>query len=254
MKLGAAYNVFDGIELLQGSIRSIRKHVDFVCVVMQEVSNFGNDLDNKSIEILNNLIKSNLIDRWCNYGPYLNKSGAENEIFKRNIGLSICKENGCSHFLSLDADEYYLHAQFAKAKQAIIDNDYDTTACQMLTYYHDKDVIVWPPEQYYVPFIYKLDDRRFRQNTTWPVAADPTRKLEFRKGHLFERGKLQMHHFSYVRNNIRQKLENSSAMVNWKNRIPSIVNYFEKWEYPKPALFAGSKEKYLPVMKILPLF
>ena len=35
MKLGAAYNVFDGEELLENSIVSIRPEVDYVVVVYQ---------------------------------------------------------------------------------------------------------------------------------------------------------------------------------------------------------------------------
>lgn len=35
IKLGAAYNVFDGEELLLASIRSIRPLVQYVCVVYQ---------------------------------------------------------------------------------------------------------------------------------------------------------------------------------------------------------------------------
>ncbi len=41
-KLGAAYNVFDGEELLWRSIESIRPVVQFVVVVYQTTSNFGN--------------------------------------------------------------------------------------------------------------------------------------------------------------------------------------------------------------------
>jgi hypothetical protein len=40
-KLGAAYNVFDGEELLLRSIESIRPVVQFVAVVYQTTSNFG---------------------------------------------------------------------------------------------------------------------------------------------------------------------------------------------------------------------
>jgi hypothetical protein len=40
-KLGAAYNVFDGEELLWRSIESIRPVVQFVVVVYQTTSNFG---------------------------------------------------------------------------------------------------------------------------------------------------------------------------------------------------------------------
>ena len=39
-KLAAIYNVFDGEENLQSSIDSIRKNVDIIIVVQQQVSNF----------------------------------------------------------------------------------------------------------------------------------------------------------------------------------------------------------------------
>ena len=43
MKLGVSYNVFDGEELLESSIKSIRDNVDHISVVYQTISNFGND-------------------------------------------------------------------------------------------------------------------------------------------------------------------------------------------------------------------
>ena len=38
MKLGCSWNVFDGEELLEGSIKQIRQHVDYVSVSQQNVS------------------------------------------------------------------------------------------------------------------------------------------------------------------------------------------------------------------------
>ena len=43
MKISASYNVFDGEELLEKSISSIRDSVDFISVVYQTISNFGNN-------------------------------------------------------------------------------------------------------------------------------------------------------------------------------------------------------------------
>ena len=42
MKLGVAYNIFDGEEMLIHSLRNLRPMVDYVCVVYQTTSNFGN--------------------------------------------------------------------------------------------------------------------------------------------------------------------------------------------------------------------
>ena len=41
MKLGLAYNLFDGEELLEYSLRSIRNNVDYISVQYQEISNHG---------------------------------------------------------------------------------------------------------------------------------------------------------------------------------------------------------------------
>ena len=39
--LGVSYNVFDGEEHLENSILCIRENVDFICVVYQVTSNYG---------------------------------------------------------------------------------------------------------------------------------------------------------------------------------------------------------------------
>ena len=41
MKLGVSYNLFDGEELLENSIKCIRDSVDHISVVYQSTSNFG---------------------------------------------------------------------------------------------------------------------------------------------------------------------------------------------------------------------
>ena len=41
MRLGVAYNLFDGEELIEYSIKSIRNNVDFICIIWQKISNHG---------------------------------------------------------------------------------------------------------------------------------------------------------------------------------------------------------------------
>jgi hypothetical protein len=241
MKLGAAYNVFDGIELLEASIRSIRDNVDYICVVFQEISNYGRKLKSDY-----SFLESLEVEVYY-FEPGLDIPASFNEVVKRNIGKDLCKNAGCTHFMTIDADEFYISEEFRKAK--VIAEKYDSTACQMQTYYKSPEFVLDPPETYYVPFIYKLDNRYFGQ-TSFPVQADPTRKLRPGKIHLFPRKELQMHHLSYVRKDIRQKLENSSAKANWPNRIDYLVEYFEEWEYPKKALLAGSKDRFYEARRV----
>ena len=44
MKVGISYNLFDGEELLEASIKSVRDNVDYISIVYQTESNFGKNL------------------------------------------------------------------------------------------------------------------------------------------------------------------------------------------------------------------
>ena len=115
MKLGVAYNVFDGEELLEYSIGQIRDLVDFVAIVYQTTSNYGNK-NPQLLETLNKLKAEGLIDMLFEYEPNIRydeeggidwRSGTYNELDKRNIGLKICRANGCDTFMTMDCDEVY---------------------------------------------------------------------------------------------------------------------------------------------------
>ena len=63
MILGVSYNIFDGEEVLEGSIKQIRDQVDFISVVYQTKSNFGNTADSNLVPLLENLKSRGLIDK-----------------------------------------------------------------------------------------------------------------------------------------------------------------------------------------------
>ena len=75
MKLGISYNVFDGEELLEKSILCIRDQVDFISVVYQEKSNFGNQCDPNLLPLLTSLKEKGLVDELFEYKPKINQGG-----------------------------------------------------------------------------------------------------------------------------------------------------------------------------------
>ena len=121
MKLGVSYNLFDGEELLESSIKSIRTNVDFISVVYQTVSNFGNPCNEELEPLLESLHKEGLIDELFEYRPNINKGGHYNEIRKRNIGLTLSEGDGCTHHMAMDSDEFYTDEQFKHMKNVIED-------------------------------------------------------------------------------------------------------------------------------------
>lgn len=255
MKIGVSYNLFDGEELLEGSIKCIREEVDYISVVYQTVSNFGNPCDEDLVSLLERLKSEGLVDELFEYKPRVNKGGHYNEITKRNIGVSLSLGESCTHHMSMDSDEYYLLDEFKYIKKVMLDGDYDSSACKLQTYYKEPIYRLDPPEDYYVSLLYKIDDNsEYKIGSRLPVLVDPTRCMEPGNCKIFDRDEVEMHHLSYIRKDIRKKLQNSSAVVNFRDRLDKLVDYHNKWEYPKKALMAGAPDKFFDIVKVDKLF
>jgi len=208
MEIAAIYNVFDGLELLEGSIECIRDQVKHVIVVAQDVSNFG-ESDDFVYPYCEYLKDKGLVDHIIKYTPYAG-SGLQNETRKRQVGIDFAKKLKASHFLSVDCDEYYITEEFQK----ICFHGCEGGFCLRLkTYYKSPHFILENPENYYVPFIHTL-----RNHTTtglhnpYPFHVDPTRRINEKNVKLIDG--VFMHHFSYIRLDIRKKIENSTARNN----------------------------------------
>ena len=136
-KLGIAYNVFDGEELLPYSLQCVRDTAHYIVVVYQTTSNFGNKND-KLLPLLKELLEMQMIDELVEYTPelnlvdekgnYLKRIGSINEQIKRNIGLEKCIENECGVFSSMDTDEMYVFEDYNKALKEFVESDYDSSS------------------------------------------------------------------------------------------------------------------------------
>jgi hypothetical protein len=203
LKLAAIYNVFDGEELLEGSIKQIYDHVDLIIIVWQDVSNFGESYT----PIFSEFIKASHKVIFKKYIPD-SKNGFRNEINKRQIGINLAKEYECTHFISMDCDEYYDTEEFGNAKLYFTYSGFGGSVCKMWTYFKSPTYKLETPEGYYVPFIHELKSNTKTGVKTYPFYCDPTRRINESK--VYDTG-IMMHHFSWVRKDIGRKVRNSSA-------------------------------------------
>jgi len=228
--LSISYNIFDGEELLETSINSVRKIADHISVVYQTTSNFG--VKNEKIEpYLKELQAKGLIDKLFLYEPDLIKSesgevnwksGTINELEKRQIGLKIAKANGYKIFMNMDADEVYDTKQLFDALSNFVIGDYDSSFCQMKSFYKLPTMELVPPETYYVPLFYRINKNSKLErieNKDYPVICDPTRRMKAGYVRIFNREEIEMYHYSYVRKDIESKVLNSSAQSNEKSKL-----------------------------------
>jgi hypothetical protein len=221
MRLAAIYNVWDGEELLKGSIDQIKGLVDEIIIVWQDVSNFGE----KYTPEFDEEIQEESI--FIKYHPNLSLSGFNNEKAKRQAGIERAKELGCTHFILLDCDEYYKPEDFKAAKELIEEHDIEGSVVRLITYYKNKNWRLEGMEDYFVPFIHKLQNDTVCGYNNYPYWADPTRTINSKMVHELPQAICVMHHLSWVRNNIERKLNNSSAKVNFSDKIPKFIEEFE---------------------------
>lgn len=255
MKLGISYNVFDSEELLEGSIKQLRDLAHYISVVYQKKSNYGNECTPNLVEVLQNLKDCNLVDDIIEYSPEINKGSHFNEVAKRNIGLEMSRKNLCSHHISMDCDEYYITEDFKKIMDDIENNEYESSFCQMRTYYKDWEHQYLIPEDYYVPLIFKIKEGiTYRFNEPCPVECDPTRKMKVVKFKIYERDEIEMHHGSYIRNNIERKLVNSSALINYHKNLNNLISHYNNWKDGDNAFVAGNPCRYVDLIKIKKMF
>ena len=245
MKLGVSYIVFDGIELLEHSIKQIRKHVDYVQVVYQTDSWFGHKIKNEDLIILNSLKVRGLVDelsKFSNFTP-LKDSIANSiaraksyEMEKRYFGLKSALKKGCTHYLCMDVDEFYVEEQFAIAKSEIEKKDYSLTAVRFINYVKLPTLHRgYDPSR--VPFICKINESSKMTNRFF-VKCDPTRGISSnpKTTHEFDNNIITMHHMETVRKDLKTKYEATTRAIFKRSSAGTLINNINNVSHANPEL------------------
>jgi len=246
MKLGLSYNLFDGEELLEYSIKPIRNCVDYISVVYQLISNHGNPCSENLELMLHDLKNRGLIDEMVLFVPKIEDNenpemASINETEKRNIGLELSRINNCTHHMTIDTDEFYTTKQFEYMKKIVEDGNYDSAVCNHCQYYKDSIYMLKNKEPEFVTTIQKINtNTKYVYKIDYFVGVDPTRKTNNLNCRIFSRNEVEMHHMSFVRKNIKTKLLNSSSRRHFTDeQINKIDNHYRNWFYPMPGMWAG---------------
>lgn len=213
-KVGASYSVWDGEELLEYAIQSIRSEVDYVNVVWQRLSWYGVPCDSGLEAHLNSLKNKGLIDELLFFEPDLSASPGVNETNKRNIGLVAAQQAGCSYFLTLDVDEFFEKKAFRRALDYVMNRGITHSACNQIGYVGVNCRQSLPPD-WFAPFAYRIDHgEKFVLNAfgELPWLIDPSKKIPITyRSRICFLGQVILHHYSGIRKNMCRKVENSSA-------------------------------------------
>lgn len=226
MKLGISYMVFDGSELLKFAVASIRKHVDFISVVYQTTSYFGNPADPELVPNVQAL--EGVVDKTVCCQPNLKLHHKVNELNYRNVGLQLSREAGCTHHISADVDEFYRPEELERAKGLMEGYDYSIAPYEY--YYKDPSWLVVPCQNLITSFMHTVDNE-YEMNKEFPFGIETTRKLKTAgKCKTFSKDEFIVHHMSYVRKDIRRKLANSDTGLVYDRKLDKFVEKFAKYQ------------------------
>lgn len=207
MKLVAIFCVWHDWDMLWHSVYNLKGVVDDVVIIGSTTSNYG--------EV------SPIPDEWKDlvtaWEPDLSKIPIINETNKRNIGLYKARGLKATHFISMDADEFYVKEDFIREKENF--GDAKGKVCASQVYFKSPQLTIGL-DTTLVPFIHKLTpDIQHTFNRSYPYAwqdgkikIDPTRSLNINDG--VEWSPIIMHHYSYVRKDLNIKIRNSTARTN----------------------------------------
>jgi hypothetical protein len=219
MLLAAIYNVFDGEEHLERSVNYLPKDIELI-FVYQTVSNFG---EQRKIEVYKEL-ETKIGGRWVHYEPKIYRSkdsGTINERNKREIGLGLARELGCTHFLFMDCDEMY--PKFNELMEEYKTKGKDGSVCLIDQYLLNDKYRLTPKLDWFVPFIHKIT-RETTITKSYPYPVDQTRSVNTKDVAVLSHS---MQHLTWVRDNIHMKIRNSSAQGRRNDRILNDLKRLE---------------------------
>lgn len=217
-KLISIVNAWDGTEFLPFLMDATLPHVEEIIIVYSNQSNFGD-------MIAHDFYEMEAFAKAIQWEPNTGLPPHKNEAAKRNFGLKCAIERGATHIIMQDVDEFYDADEFERDKELIYRYDLNGLVCGLRVYV--KEPTLWCHDHTLVPFIQKVTPGlQFGSFKTYPFAydkkgeahIDPTRRTNQTKG--IEWSDITMHHYSWVRQHIDMKINNSSAK---KNLLKSTI-------------------------------
>lgn len=265
-KLGLGIVAFDDTLHLKNIIAEIRDSVDVVVVCLQKLSYHGDPIDTQVVDYIENLKGEGFVDDiiWFESINEYDKNDPSTpryiETDKRNFIIEHLESLGCSHDLIIDSDEFYDGEDFKTAKSIINgDENLRVTYCQYSNYYRDyRHVMVWPFEAF-VPFITEIKYRFDFHTASFNRPSDPTRRYhipeEGGRFVIFKYEIVKMHHLSWIRRDINDKIDNWSSKKyfdNIKGLKEMIIDRYNNYKDGENAIITFNVPNFEVVVNTLP--
>lgn len=233
IKTGAGIICYEGVEHLENIINEIRGDVDSIVLLWSDMSYAGKPADPTDKEYIYSLLKDGMVDDIIDF-PYIKHiPPREQETIRRNQGLVYFQAKGIDYALIMDSDEFYISSEFKVAKGVINQWLPQATFCYYRNYYKDKKCELLDDcfdRMRVVPFLCSTN-QRFQYDIPFGNPSDPTRRMTTQYNYFFPKDVITMHHWSWIRNDIRKKILNWSSVDMFPEKeIEEMIDYYAKFD------------------------
>jgi hypothetical protein len=230
MKLCAILNVWeDTAEFIEPFIANTMKYCNGIIIIASTKSNYG-EVSEDYIPEIDSIIKLYANIRIEFYSPALYYA-LHCETDKRNYGLNIARQEGYTHFITCDTDEFYDPEEVNQAKKEFHEKpSLAGLVCRTKVYVKSPTLTIGY-DTTLVPFIHKITPGlKHEFNRLYPFAwkgkdirIDPSRSLNINSR--VDMCDVTMHHYSHVRKDYAKKIRNSTARANLQRHKNLVQNF-----------------------------
>jgi len=185
---------------------------------------------------LQEAVEMGLVDSVIEYNPNISVSRRKNEKKKRNIGFRLIKKMKCSHFMGMDADEFYRTHELEHAKKVISNGNFNLSTVK--SFFHLKRPIYRALDTTNVALIAEIGWLTKVGFPYYPAEnVDSTRKIfNFPIRHkFFTPNEIAMYHMNFVRGDFESKLKNTSTTD--QTFLSKVQKEIENWRYGEDFVF-----------------
>jgi glycosyltransferase involved in cell wall biosynthesis len=142
------------------------------------------------------------------------------------------KELNFDFVLPLDTDEHYNERELMSDINKMISNNLDTCYHGIAAYYYNENNFFI--DTYFVPSVYRINDRIFKRGLRTSLLCDPARKMEENK---VLKSKHYMHHLTYMKSSFENKLNSKISLIDKKNIDKyKLSEHLQNWSEGKKGL------------------
>ena len=227
--VGLAVLCFDTAEYLPVIARLMLPVTGGMTVCFPYTS-YGGLLPQKKVEreVMRTVLSDERIRLFRPEVRFMASAGMERrELTLRNLVLERMDEDGWDYTLFCDSDEIYFPGEFTAARDAVLSSGWDAAYCRYVDYYKYPDVMITAGGGY-VPLLQR-SGFRYSRKASYDVRVDSSRRILFDDTRTVGIAEgVTMHHLSWVRASIRDKLSCWSGGENVTAKQISEFNSFYK--------------------------